>query len=78
MTRNLSNRVEAIAPILDPNLQQQLLTILDICLTDTRQGWKMMPDGRYRRRRHRAEDEDAAAGTHRTLMDLVRTSSSQI
>jgi polyphosphate kinase len=74
MTRNLSNRVEAITPILESNLQQQLKTILDVCLSDTRQGWKMMPDGRYRRRRW-VPDDESATGTHQRLIDLTRRSS---
>ncbi len=77
MTRNLSNRVEAITPIHDPNLQLQLKTILDISLADTRQAWRMMADGRYRRRRWVEDAESVAAiGTHRTLMDLTRHTSS--
>jgi polyphosphate kinase len=79
MTRNLSNRVEAITPIEDPNMQRQLQMILEICLADKRQGWKMMPDGRYRRRRWVEDAEGAAVlGTHQTLMDLTRLTSSQV
>jgi polyphosphate kinase len=76
MMRNLSHRVEAITPIEDPNLQRQLQTLLEICLADKRQAWKMMPDGRYRRRRWVEDAEGAAAlGTHRMLMDLTRLTS---
>jgi polyphosphate kinase len=79
MTRNLSARVEAITPVEDRNLQRQLQTILEVCLTDKRQAWKMMSDGRYRRRRSVPEDEGASAlGTHQTLMDLTQMSSGQI
>ncbi|MBX3001894.1 MAG: polyphosphate kinase 1 [Caldilineaceae bacterium] len=78
MTRNLSNRVEAITPIEDPNMQRQLQTILEVCLADKRQAWKMMPDGRYRRRRWVEDAEVASLGTHQTLMDLTRFASSQV
>ncbi len=79
MMRNLSARVEAITPIEDVNLQRQLQIILDICLQDQRQAWKMMPDGRYRRRRWVADAEGPAAlGTHKTLMDLTVLSSGQV
>jgi len=69
MSRNLSDRVEAIVPIEEPLLQQQLQTVLDICLQDQRQGWEMLPDGRYRRR-----VEEAEVGTHLTLMGLTQQS----
>jgi polyphosphate kinase len=79
MMRNLSHRVEAITPIEDSNIQRQLQTILEVCLADKRQAWKMMPDGRYRRRRWVEDAEGAAAlGTHQTLMNLTRLTSSQI
>ena len=76
MTRNLSDRVEAIIPIEEPQLQQQLQTVLDACLQDQRQGWEMLSDGRYRRRRSMDEAEGVAAlGTHRTLMEMTLSSS---
>jgi polyphosphate kinase len=79
MLRNLSHRVEAVTPIEDLNLQRQLQSILEVCLADKRQAWKMLPDGRYRRRRWVADAEGAAAlGTHQTLMALTRLSSSQV
>jgi len=76
MTRNLSDRVEAIVPIEDPLLQKQLQAVLDICLQDQRQGWEMLPDGRYRRRCEIGADGGVATvGTHRTLMELTQQQS---
>ena len=43
MRRNLSNRVEAIVPIEDPRLQEQLQYILQTQLGDYRQAWRCAP-----------------------------------
>ena len=72
MTRNLSNRVEAVTPVEDPTLQAQLWQILEICLQDRRQAWEMLPDGRYRQLRPPpGATGPAAVGTHRALMELT-------
>ena len=74
MTRNLSDRVEAIVPIEDPLLQQQFQVVLDVCLQDQRQGWEMLPDGRYRRRWVAPDEGTASMGTHLSLMALTQQS----
>jgi len=75
MTRNLSDRVEAIVPIEDPLLQKQLQLVLDTCMQDQRQGWEMLPDGRYRRRKQIGTAEGVTViGTHRALMELTQQS----
>jgi len=48
MTRNLDNRVEAVVPIEDPELQSSLRTVLETNLADNRKRWRMQPDGTYR------------------------------
>ena len=58
MSRNLTARVEAIAPVEEPALQEQLQRILDACLEDRRQAWLLQADGLY----HRREDQAAANG----------------
>ena len=77
MRRNLSNRVEAIVPIEDPRLQEQLAHLLNVGLEDHRQAWEMLPDGRYRQRRPRPDDTSskAAIGTHALLMRDARHAS---
>ncbi|ACK65676.1 Polyphosphate kinase [Rippkaea orientalis PCC 8801] len=50
MTRNLSRRVEAVTPIEDPNLVQELQEILGIMLADNRQAWELQADGTYLQR----------------------------
>jgi polyphosphate kinase len=47
MTRNLSRRVEAITPIEDPSIMQELQEILGIMLADNRQAWELQSDGSY-------------------------------
>jgi polyphosphate kinase len=74
MRRNLSNRVEAVVPIEDSHLQEQLWHLLAVSLEDHRQAWEMLPDGRYRQRRPRIDDTSspAALGTHNVLMRDAR------
>lgn len=80
MRRNLSNRVEAVTPIEDPRLQEQLAHILQLQLQDERQAWEMLPDGRYRQRRPRLDDvgSPAALGTHTWLMRQTRHQLAQL
>jgi polyphosphate kinase len=51
MPRNLDRRVEAVTPIEDPQLAEDLKEILDIALVDNRQAWELQPDGQYIQRR---------------------------
>jgi polyphosphate kinase len=80
MKRNLSNRVEAVVPIEDPRLQEQLAIVLQASLDDHRQAWEMLPDGRYLRRRPRQDDDfsPAALGTQAVLMRHARTIAAQL
>ena len=57
MRRNLYNRVETVFPILDPNIQHQVLRILATQLADNTLGWEMCPDGNFRRRHIEASAE---------------------
>jgi polyphosphate kinase len=80
MKRNLSNRVEVVVPIEDPRLQEQLAFILQTQLNDQRQAWEMLPDGRYRQRRPRDDDDysPSAVGTQQVLMRHARLQASQL
>jgi len=51
MSRNLDYRVEAIAPVEDPRLQEELKAILDLQLADNVKAWDLGADGTYHRRR---------------------------
>ena len=74
MRRNLSNRVEAVVPIEDPRLQEQLDHLLQVALEDERHSWEMLSDGRYRQRHPRIDDTSSpsALGMHITLMRDAR------
>jgi polyphosphate kinase len=75
MQRNLSERVEAITPIEDPRLCEQLDLVLTHSLADRRQAWEMLPDGRYRRMAPAPDEDDpvAIAGLQIALMHHTRS-----
>ena len=50
MTRNLSRRMEAVAPVCDPAIKAELETILRTYEEDNCSAWDMQPDGEYVRR----------------------------
>lgn len=50
MTRNLSRRVEAVAPVCDPGVRAELETILRTYAEDNCSAWDMQPGGEYVRR----------------------------
>jgi polyphosphate kinase len=70
MTRNLDRRVEAVAPVEDPELRSELDAILSVMLADNRKRWRMRPDGSYVQKRP-AEGEPSR-DTHTVLMDRAR------
>ena len=59
MPRNLDRRVEAIAPVEDPEIAKDLQEVLGIMLCDNRQAWDLQPDGEYVRRR--SSDKELSA-----------------
>jgi polyphosphate kinase len=71
MERNLSWRVEVVAPVVAPELRQRLWEVLEINLNDRRQAWIMTPSGKYQRLEPGPESHGPAAdGTQSTLMRL--------
>jgi polyphosphate kinase len=48
MRRNLSSRVEVLAPVEDERSREVLRLVLDIQMEDRRSAWAMNPDGSYR------------------------------
>ncbi len=71
MYRNLNNRVECVAPIVDPVLRARLRQILDVMLDDQRSAWDMQPDGSYIQRR---PTDPTTPGTHERLIQLTAKS----
>ena len=49
MERNLDRRVEAVVPVLDPQVCIRLEWMLELYLQDNRAAWEMEPDGSYQR-----------------------------
>jgi polyphosphate kinase len=47
MKRNLSSRIEVLAPVEDPELRKRLRFLLDVQLNDHRSAWEMQADGSY-------------------------------
>jgi polyphosphate kinase len=65
MYRNLSRRVEVVAPIEDPAGRATLLRILDVMQQDRRHAWDLQPDGTYVQRQPLSPSQ---RGTHVALM----------
>jgi len=49
MPRNLDKRIELLVPVEDTDGKRRLIEILDKCLKDTTNSWKLLPDGQYQR-----------------------------
>jgi polyphosphate kinase len=70
MTRNLDNRVEAVAPVTDPSLREQLRFVLEVMCNDNATCWRMQSDGTYEQR---TPGDDPVWATQSILMDAART-----
>jgi polyphosphate kinase len=70
MPRNLDRRLEVVAPVEDPALQQRLRSFFDVLLGDNTTAWELESDGRWKRL-HPKKDEPARA-THSVLMKSAR------
>jgi polyphosphate kinase len=57
MYRNLNNRIEVIAPILDPDLRAELFRNLDFQLNEKVLAWELQPSGEYVQRKPDKPDE---------------------
>jgi polyphosphate kinase len=69
MPRNLDRRVEAVVPVLDPQLSMQLEWLLQLYLNDRVSAWWMQPDGSYAQAQASSEHETAPAA-QQELMEL--------
>ncbi|APB34931.1 polyphosphatee kinase [Gloeomargarita lithophora Alchichica-D10] len=65
-TRNLDRRVEALTPVLDGVVKQQLQEIMELMWMDNRQAWDLQPDGTYIQRQPALGE--AERGSHALLM----------
>jgi polyphosphate kinase len=55
MPRNFLRRVEAVAPVEAPHLQERLRTLLEVCLEDNRQAWELRSSGEWVQRKPQGE-----------------------
>ena len=65
MPRNLERRVEVVVPIEDRTFHRRLTSLMEAYLSDQRQAWELLPDGKYVQRQPVA---DTDVGSHRQLM----------
>jgi polyphosphate kinase len=72
MGRNLDHRVELLAPVEDPRLQQALDDTLDRCLADDTFAWEMRSDGTWERR------SGATRSVHRELIEVAGSASARL
>ena len=70
MPRNLDRRLEVVAPVEDPELQQRIRSFFDVVLADNTTAWELQSDGRWQRL-HPKKDEPARS-THSVLMKSAR------
>jgi polyphosphate kinase 1 len=70
MTRNLDSRVEAIAPVDDPAIREQLRFVLEVMLADNRRAWEMDADGGYDQ--CRPDPDGPVYDTQAILMERAR------
>jgi polyphosphate kinase len=75
MYRNLSNRVEAACPVLDPHARNRLWNLIEILLQDRQNAWLLNEDGSYSHLTPEITPEPnspASLGTFRSLMHIAR------
>jgi polyphosphate kinase len=70
MPRNLDRRVEAMVPVTDAVLREELSDVLDIMMADNLEAWNLGPDGGWVRRVPR--DGDAPFSSQAALMERAR------
>jgi polyphosphate kinase len=66
MPRNLDRRIEALAPVTDPDLQFRLDEILDVLFADDTLAWKLHPNRTWSR-----VDAKDTVDTHEALQELA-------
>jgi len=72
MFRNLSSRVEVVAPVASRSARERLWEILDVSLRDQRQAWRMDVDGHYTQLQPAPSGTGPESlGTQQALMTLM-------
>jgi polyphosphate kinase len=70
MPRNLDRRIEAVAPVDDPDHRTTIRDLLLLMWRDNRQAWELQADGSYIQRHPKPDEEEL--GTHRLLAEAYR------
>jgi len=70
MSRSLTRRVEAIAPVEEASQKARIFEILNLMINDHRQGWDMQNDGTYLKRKSNNPKKDL--GIHNLLMQKAK------
>jgi polyphosphate kinase len=73
MPRNLDRRVEALTPVADPLLQDELWQILQVNLEDDRLSWSLGPDDQWVK-----TEGTAGVDTHLHLQELAEAQKAEI
>jgi polyphosphate kinase len=71
MPRNLDRRVEALAPVNDPDLQFRIDEIIDVLMADDMLAWELFPDGSWAR-----VPVSSGVDAHLVLQELARVRAS--
>ena len=71
MYRNMDNRVEAVAPVIDPAARGKLLRIIEIMTADRANAWQQRPDGSYERLSPDPEADPLSVGSIGTFAALM-------
>jgi polyphosphate kinase len=66
MPRNLDRRIEALAPVADPDLQFRMDEILDVLFADDNLAWELRPDRVWTR-----VEGEGFVDTHEALQELA-------
>jgi polyphosphate kinase len=75
MPRNLDHRVEALAPVEEPQLLAQVRDLLDRGLADNTHAWQLEPDGTWLRRAPEGEKHWAQAELMERALRMAQASS---
>ena len=71
MGRNLDRRVETIVPVLDPDIQDKIVTIVEVLRADNVKTRWLRSDGTYARRL--AGETEPLVGAHEALLEASQT-----
>jgi polyphosphate kinase len=78
--RNLSDRIEAVVPIYDPDLQHRLIDLLRLALSDNRLAWQLDAHGNYVQQQPNSSlsgDKDVEGGTEIAIHNVLMAKATQ-